>query len=94
MMQLLREWYKKHVMSRYLPCTVFNRDPLVLVSYDRDFIRNAAAFLDAFSESSAKTVHVFLQLGWEHETPKNSETFVQQIEDIQRAKKLLEAAKG
>ena len=83
MMQLLREWYKKHVASCYLPCTVFNRDPLVLVSYDRDFIRNAAAFLEAFSESHAKTIHVFLQLGWEHETPKNSETFVQQIKDIQ-----------
>jgi len=78
----LKRWYQKHVTSRFLPCTVFCRDPLVLVSYDTDFTKNEQAFLDAFSESRAKTVHVFLQLGWERETPKNSEKFALQIKDI------------
>ncbi len=83
MMQRLKEQYRKHVASHYLPCTVFCRDPLVLVSYDTDFMGKAAAFLDAFSKSRAKSVHVFLQLGWEHETPKNSEPFARQIKEIQ-----------
>ena len=83
MMQSLKKWYWKHVTSRYLPCTVFCRDPLVLASYDTDFTGNATAFLDVFSESRAKSIHVFLQLGWEHETPENAEKFARQIKDIQ-----------
>ena len=82
MMHFLKRWYRKHIASRYLPCTVFCRDPLVLVSYDTDFTKNEQAFLDAFSESRAKTVHVFLQLGWERETPNNSEPFARRIRDI------------
>ena len=78
----LKKKYQKYVSGRYLPCTVFCRDPLVLVSYDRDFIKRAPDFLDVFSKSRAKTIHVFLQLGWEHETPKNSEAFAREIKDV------------
>ena len=83
MMQFLKKMYWKHVTCRYLPCTVFCRDPLVLVSYDRDFLDNAPAFLGAFSKSRAKSVHVFLQLGWEHETPKNSEAFARKTKEVE-----------
>ena len=81
-LSILKKINTKYVVEHTLPCTVFCRDPLVLVSYDTDFTQNAPAFLEAFSKSRAKTVHVFLQLGWEHETSKNAEPFVQQIKDI------------
>lgn len=66
----------------FLPCTVFCRNPLVLASYDTDFLRNAPAFLAYFDNCRAKSIHVFLQLGWEHETPKNSEPFAVAVKDI------------
>ncbi len=66
----------------YLPCSVFCRDPLVLVSYDWDFINCARDFLNCFSKHRAKSIHVFLQLGWETESTKNSESFVRAIKDI------------
>ncbi len=81
-LQRLKKFYQKHIPEHFLPCTVFCRDPLVLASYDTDFTKNAPAFLAVFSKSRAKTIHVFLQLGWEHETPKNAEPFAQQIKDI------------
>lgn len=79
----LKDIYREHVSNRYLPCTVFCRDPLVLAGYDTDFIKNAPAFLEVFSKKHAQFVHVFLQLGWEHETQKNSEPFARQIKEIQ-----------
>ena len=81
-LQRLKKNYRKSIKRHYLSCTVFCRNPLVLVSYDTDFTRNAPAFLKAFAKSRAKAIHVFLQLGWEHETPGNSEPFAQQIKDI------------
>lgn len=79
----LKNWYKHRVWRRYLPCTVFCRDPLVLVCYDTDFIRNAEPFLNVFGKSRAKSFHVFLQLGWEHETPENSVEFAETIKSVQ-----------
>ena len=61
---------------------MFSRNPLVLASYDTDFLRNAPAFLAYFDNSRAKSIHVFLQLGWEHETPKNSEPFAAAVKDM------------
>ena len=81
-LQRPKKAYQKYLRDHFLPCTVFCRDPLVMVSYDTDFTRNAPAFLAVFARSRAKTIHVFLQLGWEHETPKNAEPFAQQIKDI------------
>ena len=78
----LKKRYQRFTSKRYLPCTVFCRDPLVLVSYDTDFLRSASAFLDVFAESRAKSIRVFLQLGWEHETPKNAEPFAAAVKDI------------
>lgn len=82
-LQRLKKLYCEQIADRYLPCTVFCRDPLVLVCYDLDFIENAPAFLDCFSKSRAKSVHVFFQLGWEHETPKNSRKFADEIKGFQ-----------
>ena len=65
-------WFK---YQHFLSCTVFCRDPLVLVSYETEFLRNAAAYLAYFDNCSAKSIRVFLQLGWEHETEKNSVQF-------------------
>lgn len=71
----LKKKYQKYVSSRYLPCTVFCRDPLVLVTFEGEFLNDAPDFLDCFARSRAKSIHVFLQFGWEHETPENSEPF-------------------
>jgi glycosyltransferase involved in cell wall biosynthesis len=79
----LKDWYKRRVWRRYLPCTVFCRDPLVLVCYDTDFIRNAEPFLKVFGKSRAKSFHVFLQLGWERETPENSVEFAETIKSVE-----------
>ena len=78
----LKNQYKRFSNALLLPCTVFCRDPLVLISYDTDFTSNASAFLNAFSKSRAKTIHVFLQLGWEHETPQNALPFAESIKAI------------
>ncbi len=82
-LQRLKKIYSDQITDRYLPCTVFCRDPLVLVCYDTDFIENAPAFLDCFSKSRAKSIHVFFQLGWEHETPENSRRFADEIKSYQ-----------
>ncbi len=78
----LKKKYSKFIKNCVLPCTVFCRDPLVLVSYDTDFTSNAPAFLDAFAKSRAKSIRVFLQLGWEHETPENAQPFAEKIKSI------------
>lgn len=81
-LSILKKKYSKFMKDRVLPCTVFCRDPLVLASYDTDFTSNAQAFLDAFAKSRAKSIHVFLQLGWEHETPKNALPFAEKIQAV------------
>ena len=77
----IKKRYNRLRNKLFLPCTVFSRDPLVLASYDTDFLRNAPAFLAYFDNSRAKSIHVFLQLGWEHETPKNSEPFAAAVKE-------------
>jgi len=81
----LRELKHRYVLFRdrtFLPCTVFCRNPLVLAVYDADLLRNAPAFLAYFDSCRAKSIHVFVQLGWEHETPKNSEPFAAGVKDM------------
>ena len=78
----LKKLYQKHISDCYLPCTVFCRNPLVLATFEQEFLKNSQAFLDCFSKSRAKTIHVFLQFGWEHETPENSEPLVRALKDI------------
>ena len=79
---MIRKRYTRFRDSNFLPCTVFCRNPLVLASYDTDFLRNAPGFLAYFDNCRAKSIHVFLQLGWEHETPKNAEPFAAAVKDM------------
>ena len=78
----LKKRYNRFKYRHFLSCTVFCRNPLVLVSYETDFLRNAAAYLAYFDNCSAKSIHVFLQLGWEHETEKNSVKFAADLKDF------------
>ena len=78
----LKGRYNRFRNRNFLPCTVFSRDPLVLASFDLDFLRNAPAFLAYFDNSRAKSIRVFLQFGWEHETEKNSVPFAAQVKDM------------
>jgi len=81
-LSFLKKKYTTFVWNHVLPCTVFCRDPLVLVSFDKDFLSEGQAFLNAFSKSRAKSIHVFLQLGWERETPKNAQPFAEKIKAL------------
>ncbi len=81
-LSLLKKKYQGYIGNHYLPCTVFCRDPLVLVTFDKEFLSDASRFLDAFSKSRAKSIHVFLQLGWEKETPQNARPFAEGIKSI------------
>ena len=78
----LKNKIKDTLRNNYPPCTVFCRDPLVLVAYDSDFVRGREWFLDVFSKSRAKSIRVFLQLGYERETPKNSVPFAEDVKSI------------
>ena len=78
----LRKKYFRFRDRNFLPCTVFCRNPLVLAAYDTDFLRNAPGFLAYFDNCRAKSIHVFLQLGWEHETPENAEPFAAAVKDV------------
>lgn len=82
-LSFLKKKYTDFVVKHMLPCAVFCRDPLILVSYDMDFTSNAPVFLDVFAKSRAKSIHVFLQLGWEHETPENALPFAEKIKSVQ-----------
>ena len=68
--------------NNFPPCSVLCRDPLVLISYDTDFVRARDWFLDVFSKSEAKSIHVFLQIGFERETRKNSVPFAEDVKAI------------
>lgn len=81
-LQRLKKIYQRHIQDLFMPCTVFCRDPLVLVTFEQEFLQNSQEFLECFSKSRAKTIHVFLQFGWEHETPENSEPLVRDIKDV------------
>lgn len=52
-LSFLKKKYLEFIRDRFLPCTVFCRDPLVLVSYDWDFINCARDFLNCFSKHRA-----------------------------------------
>jgi len=78
-LSFLKRKYGLFIWRHYLPCTVLCRNPLVLATFDQEFLTNTPAFLDAFVKSRAKSIHVFLQLGWEHETPKNALPFAEKV---------------
>jgi len=80
--QFLKERIRNFARNNLPPCSVFCRNPLVLVSFDSDFIQAKDWFLAAFAKSPAKSIHVFLQLGWERETPENSVPFATDIREI------------
>lgn len=80
--QKLKKGIQNAIGNNFPPCSVFCRDPLVLVTYDLDFTRARDWFLQVFEKSKAKTIHVFLQLGWERETLENAVPFVNDVKEI------------
>ena len=52
----------------YLPAFILNRSPLIIVSFEMDFLRNLPAFSKALSPSCKFTM--ILQLGWSAEIPE------------------------
>jgi glycosyltransferase involved in cell wall biosynthesis len=77
----IKKRLRRVIDSHFLPCTVLCRNPLVLVSFDLDFTRARAWFLEFFAKSRAESIHVFLQLGWEQET-ENSVKFAADVKEI------------
>ena len=80
--QFLKKSIQNALRNNFPPCSVFCRDPLVLVSFDVDFTRAREWFLDVFRKSRSGSIHVFLQLGYERETPKNSVPFADDVKSI------------
>lgn len=84
-LQFLKKSIQNAIRNSFPPCSVFCRDPLVLVSYDVDFTRARDWFLDVFNKSKAASIHVFLQVGYERESAKNSIPFAEDIKSIMAA---------
>jgi glycosyltransferase involved in cell wall biosynthesis len=81
-LQVLKKSIQNTIRNNFPPCSVFCRDPLVLVAFDVDFTRGRDWFLDVFRKSRAASIHVFLQLGYEHETQKNAVPFATEVKSI------------
>ena len=47
-LSFLKKKYSGIIRNHILPCTVFCRDPLVLASFDMDFVSDGPAFVKAF----------------------------------------------
>lgn len=80
MFSRLKQTLRKSLWKRWLPCYIFSRKPLILAAYDTDFIRNADQFLPCFA--AEPDVYLFLQLGWQHETPKVVDPFAARLREI------------
>ena len=78
----LKKTIQDTLRNHFPPCSVFCRNPLVLAAYDSDFVRARDWFLAVFEKSPAESIHVFLQLGYERETPKSSVPFATDVRDI------------
>ncbi len=65
------------IRDAYLPCYVLSRKPMIVFAYDHDFTVNMDLFLKYFK--ACDKVYLFLQLGWQHETPKMSLPFAESL---------------
>jgi len=81
-LQFLKKGVQNILRDNFPPCSVLCRNPLVLVAFELDFIRAREWFLEVFEKSRADSIHVFLQLGWERETPENSVQFAADVKEI------------
>ena len=64
----VRQFIRKKLNHGYLPCYVLSRSPYIIFAYDQDFTKNMDSFVAALPRE--QIVHIFLQLGWQHETEK------------------------
>lgn len=81
MLRQLRRFAGRLIRGSYLPCTVLCRDPLVVVAFDRDFTKAWPDFRRQFARFPK--VYLFLQLGWQHETPEQADPFAADLKSIQ-----------
>lgn len=77
MFHKLKQLIKKFIQGNYLPCYILNHDPLIVAAFDRDFTSRKSAFLQKFAGRGK--VYLFLQLGWQHETPEMAEPFAAEL---------------
>lgn len=77
MLYKLKQFIKGLIWEKYLPCFVLSRSPMIVFSYDRDFTSRKAEFLREFAGRGP--IHLFLLLGWQHETPKMAEPFAKEL---------------
>ncbi|MDD3885551.1 MAG: hypothetical protein PHI35_01620 [Victivallaceae bacterium] len=64
----------------YLPAYCFCRNPYLLVSFESDFIRNAASFKRALPENEPVTL--LIQLGWQRETVEMRDKLAAELADV------------
>ncbi len=77
MLYKLKQFIKGLIWEKYLPCYVLNRNPMIVFAYDRDFTSRKSEFLREFAGHSS--IHLFLMLGWQHETAKMAEPFAKEL---------------
>ncbi len=81
MLGKLGQWVRQ-LNNRYLPCYVLSWRPMVVFAYDTDFTKSSESFMRVFAGRGE--VYLFLQLGWQHETPKVAEPFAEQLHELVR----------
>ncbi len=62
--------------------SVLNERPLVLAQYDADFERHHVAIADELSTRGIDRCAIFVQLGWEHETPERADNLAASVKDF------------
>jgi glycosyltransferase involved in cell wall biosynthesis len=77
MIDQLKKSVKRFIQGNYLPCYILNRDPLVVIAFDRDFTSRKSEFLKNLAGRGK--VYLFLQLGWQHETARMAEPFAAEL---------------
>jgi glycosyltransferase involved in cell wall biosynthesis len=80
--QMLRE-FAISVFNRifnYLPCYIINHEPLIIISYWRDFDITRNDFIKALQ--NRKDVYILIQIGWQRETPERAREIVNTIAKV------------
>lgn len=68
---------------KFLPAYILNHDPMIVVSFEMDFLRNLAAFQKAIPQKQKFTM--LLQLGWSAELPEVAAELKQRLAEAKNA---------
>ncbi|MEA2013409.1 MAG: glycosyltransferase [Verrucomicrobiota bacterium] len=81
---MMRDFVQKDVLPAYILCY----KPIVLVSYEFDFVKNSDEILETLPKN--KKIYAMLMLGWHRETEERIEELVQDIATLKKKNKNIE----